>query len=40
VKFYGQDAPEHAPAQAKSTEQAIQDSLARHGHDAVLRKEK
>ena len=39
VKFHGQDAPEQAPVPAKSTEQAIQESLAHHGHDAVLRKE-
>lgn len=40
VKFHGQDDPETAPLPAKSTEQAMQESLARHGHDAVLRKEK
>ena len=37
VKFYGQDGPDHAPAPAPSTPQALQDSLARHGHTAVVR---
>ena len=40
VLFHGQDDPDVAPQKAKSTEQALQESLARHGHDAVLRKEK
>ncbi|WP_083912570.1 hypothetical protein [Corynebacterium lubricantis] len=40
VKFYGQDAPEQAPAPAKSTEQAYQESLAKHGYTEVLRKER
>lgn len=38
VMFHGQDDPEHAPAPALSTEQALQNSLRRHGHDAVLKK--
>ena len=40
VMFHGQDDPDVAPLEAKSTEQALQESLARHGHDAVLRKER
>ncbi|GAB3078846.1 hypothetical protein [Corynebacterium aquatimens] len=39
VKFHGQDDPDVAPLQAKSTGEALQESLARHGHNAVLRKE-
>ena len=37
VKFYGQDDPATPPAAAPSTEAALQASLSRHGHDAVLR---
>ncbi|AWB84740.1 hypothetical protein [Corynebacterium liangguodongii] len=37
VKFYGQDDADVAPAPAVSTEEALQNSLRRHGHDAVLR---
>ncbi|SDL96148.1 hypothetical protein SAMN04488535_1389 [Corynebacterium mycetoides] len=37
VKFFGQDDPVVAAAPAKSTEDALQESLRRHGHDAVLR---
>ncbi|WKD58250.1 hypothetical protein CAPI_08615 [Corynebacterium capitovis DSM 44611] len=37
VKFHGQDDPVTPPARAKSTQEALQDSLARHGHAAVLR---
>lgn len=40
VKFHGQDDPQTVPLPAKSTEQAMQESFARHGHTAVLRKEK
>lgn len=36
VKFHGQDDPTSAHAAAKSTEEALQESLARHGHTAVL----
>ncbi|AQQ16178.1 hypothetical protein CGLAU_11230 [Corynebacterium glaucum] len=37
VKFYGQDAPANAPAPALSTPDALQASLKRSGHTAVLR---
>ncbi|GAA0207309.1 hypothetical protein [Corynebacterium riegelii] len=36
VKFHGQDAPDTPPAPARSTPEALQDSLARRGHTAVL----
>ena len=32
VRYYGQDAPEHRPAPARSTSEAIKNSLKRHGH--------
>nr|WP_304503892.1 hypothetical protein [Corynebacterium lemuris] len=32
VRYYGQDAPEHRPAPARSTSEALQNSLRRHGH--------
>ena len=37
VKFYGQDDATTGHAPAPSTDEALQRSLARHGHDAVLR---
>lgn len=36
VQYHGQDDPVVRPAAAKSTSQAVQDSLAKHGHTAVL----
>ncbi|WP_342318540.1 hypothetical protein [Corynebacterium mayonis] len=36
VKFYGQDDPDIAHAAAPSTEEALQKSLAKNGHTAVL----
>lgn len=36
VRYHGQDDPQHRPAAARSTSQALQKSLARHGHTAVL----
>ncbi|QYH19146.1 hypothetical protein JKI95_07860 [Corynebacterium aquatimens] len=36
VKFYGQDDPATAPAAARSTPDALQESLRRRGHTAVL----
>ncbi|WJY68904.1 hypothetical protein [Corynebacterium auris] len=36
VKFHGQDDPTAAPAPARSTEEALRNSLERHGHDAAL----
>ncbi|WP_115685760.1 hypothetical protein [Corynebacterium senegalense] len=36
VKFYGQDDPAVSHAPAKSTEEALRDSLARNGHAAAL----
>ena len=36
VRYHGQDDPLHRPAAARSTSQALQESLARHGHTAVL----
>ncbi|AGG67792.1 hypothetical protein [Corynebacterium callunae] len=32
VKYYGQDDPEQRPAPAKSTSEALKESLAKHGH--------
>ncbi|WP_074025530.1 hypothetical protein [Corynebacterium crudilactis] len=32
VKYHGQDDPVHRPAPAKSTSEALKESLARHGH--------
>lgn len=32
VRYYGQDAPEQRPAPARSTSEAIRNSLASHGH--------
>lgn len=37
VKFHGQDDPDRAPAPAPSTPDALQASLRRGGHTAVLR---
>ncbi|QPK83088.1 hypothetical protein G7Y29_09650 [Corynebacterium qintianiae] len=37
VKFHGQDDAGTTPAPAPSTEDALQASLRKHGHDAVLR---
>lgn len=37
VKFHGQDDPDHAPAAARSTPDALQASFARHGHAGILR---
>ena len=37
VKFHGQDNPEAAPSKAPSTEEALQASLARHGHTGALK---
>lgn len=36
VKFHGQDDPGRAPEPARSTPDALQASLARHGHDTNL----
>lgn len=32
VRYYGQDAPEHRPAPARSTSEAVHNSLKKHGH--------
>ncbi|SER92568.1 hypothetical protein [Corynebacterium cystitidis] len=37
VRFYGQDDPDSPHAPAPSTAEALQRSLAHHGHSAVLR---
>ena len=40
VKYHGQDDPDTPHAHAPSTEAALQASLARHGHTAVVKDEK
>lgn len=40
VMFHGQNDPERPPAPAPSTEEALQNSLARHGRDDILRQER
>ncbi|WP_235840400.1 hypothetical protein [Corynebacterium yudongzhengii] len=37
VMFHGQDDPDHAPEPAPSTAEALQNSLARKGHEAAYR---
>jgi len=37
VKYHGQDDPDTPHAPAPSTEEALQASLARHGHTAVVK---
>ncbi|RNE49961.1 hypothetical protein [Corynebacterium alimapuense] len=40
VRYHGQNDPVHRPAPARSTSQAVQDSLAKHGHTAALPEER
>ncbi len=40
VQFHGQDDPDHRPSPARSTSEAVKNSLARHGSDPILGAEK